>query len=93
MTGRDMEKSHYEQVVELLRMEADAIACAAGRIGREQVERAVEVLAACRGKVVTVGVGKSGNIAQKVAATLTCAGTVSVFLELSDVVHRQLGVV
>jgi arabinose-5-phosphate isomerase len=88
-----MEKTHYEQVVELLRMEADAIACAAGRIGRDEVERAVEVLAACRGKVVTVGVGKSGNIAQKIAATLTSTGTVSVFLHPSDALHGQLGVV
>ncbi|HLM59008.1 MAG TPA: KpsF/GutQ family sugar-phosphate isomerase [Pyrinomonadaceae bacterium] len=88
-----MDKSNFEQVVGLMRMEADAISCAAGRLGRGEVERAVELLAACRGKVVTVGVGKSGNIAQKIAATLTSTGTVSVFLHPSDARHGQLGVV
>ncbi|HEV2861830.1 MAG TPA: KpsF/GutQ family sugar-phosphate isomerase [Pyrinomonadaceae bacterium] len=87
-----MDKSNFEQVAGLMRMEADAISCAAGRLGREEVERAVEILAACRGKVVTVGVGKSGNIAQKIAATLTSTGTVSVFLHPSDALHGQLGV-
>src|ERR1043166_6737692 len=64
-----MSNSHFEQVVALLRMEAEAVARAAARVGREEVERAVALLAACRGKVVAVGVGKSGHIAQKVAAT------------------------
>src|ERR687896_758730 len=88
-----METPNFEQVVGLLRMEADAINCAAGRLSREEVERAVGILAACRGKVVTVGVGKSGNIAQKIAATLTSTGTVSVFLHPSDALHGQLGIV
>jgi arabinose-5-phosphate isomerase len=87
------EKNYFEQVAELLRMEADALACTAARLGRDEVERAVELLAACRGKVVVVGVGKSGNIAQKMAATLTSTGTVSVYLHPSDALHGGMGVV
>jgi arabinose-5-phosphate isomerase len=46
-----------------------------------------------RGKVVVVGIGKSGNIGQKIAATLTSTGTTSVFLHGVDAMHGDLGVV
>jgi arabinose-5-phosphate isomerase len=88
-----MSDSHFEQVVALLRMEAEAVARASARVGREEVERAVALLAACRGKVVAVGVGKSGHIAQKVAATLTSTGTPAVFLHPSDALHGGIGLV
>lgn len=87
------ENNFYEQVVELMRMEAEAIRCAAARVGREEVTRAVELLAGCRGKVVVVGAGKSGNVAQKIAATLTSTGTVAVFLHASDALHGGVGLV
>nr|MBA3242914.1 KpsF/GutQ family sugar-phosphate isomerase [Acidobacteriota bacterium] len=66
-----MTETHFEQVLSLLRLEAEAIEQTAARLGRAAVEHAIELLAACRGKVVLLGVGKSGNIAQKIAATLT----------------------
>ena len=87
------ENDFYEQVVELMRMEAEAVRCAAGRIGRPEVERAVELLAGCRGKVVLVGAGKSGNVAQKIAATLTSTGTVAVYLHPSDALHGGIGII
>lgn len=88
-----MDSSHFEQVVGLLRMESEAVARAASRLERGEVERAVGLLASCRGKVVTVGVGKSGHIAQKVAATLTSTGTPAVFLHPSDALHGGIGLV
>jgi len=88
-----MNESHFEQVVALLRMEALAVERTATRLSREAVEHAVRLLAACRGKVVTVGVGKSGHIAQKVSATLTSTGTPSVFLHPSDALHGGIGIV
>src|SRR5687768_6373248 len=88
-----MTESHFEQVLCLLRMEAEAIAQTAARLTSAEVERAIELLAACRGKVVLVGVGKSGNIAQKVAATLTSTGTMAVFLHPSDALHGGIGMV
>jgi arabinose-5-phosphate isomerase len=74
-------------------MEAEAVARTATRLAPAEVERAVELLAACRGKVVTIGVGKSGHIAQKAAATLTSTGTPSVFLHPSDALHGGVGLV
>lgn len=74
-------------------MEAEAVACAAGRLAPAEVERAVGLLAACGGKVVTTGVGKSGHIAQKAAATLTSTGTPAVFLHPSDALHGGMGLV
>ncbi|HEX7175802.1 MAG TPA: KpsF/GutQ family sugar-phosphate isomerase [Pyrinomonadaceae bacterium] len=88
-----MEESYAAQVSELLHMEAEAVRRAAERLDAAAVERAVRLLAACRGKVVLVGVGKSGNIAQKIAATLTSTGTAALFLHPSDAQHGQLGIV
>jgi arabinose-5-phosphate isomerase len=87
------EKTYFQQVTELLRMESGAIARTAERLERAEVERAIELLAACAGKVVVVGVGKSGNIAQKIAATLTSTGTLAIFLHPSDASHGGMGLV
>jgi arabinose-5-phosphate isomerase len=87
------EKTYFSQVTDLLRLEAEAIAQTAGRLSRAEVERAVMLLAACTGKVVLVGVGKSGIIAQKIAATMTSTGTAAVYLHPSDALHGGLGIV
>lgn len=55
--------------------------------------RAVRVLAACRGKVVVTGMGKSGLIGQKVAATLAATGTPAISLHPAEGMHGDLGVV
>ncbi|MDT5156365.1 MAG: arabinose-5-phosphate isomerase [Acidobacteriota bacterium] len=88
-----MTEPHFQQVVELLRMEAEAVARTATRLAPAEVERAISLLAACRGKVVTLGIGKSGHIAQKAAATLTSTGTPAVFLHPSDALHGGVGLV
>ena len=59
-------------------------------------ERAVEVVTGAlgrRGKVVVVGIGKSGNIGQKISATLTSTGSTSVVLNSVDALHGDLGIV
>lgn len=89
MTDRD----YFSHVVNLLRLEADAIAQTASRIAKSEVERAIEILASCRGKVVLVGMGKSGIIAQKIAATMTSTGTAAIYLHPSDALHGGLGIV
>ncbi|MGB7923591.1 MAG: KpsF/GutQ family sugar-phosphate isomerase [Pyrinomonadaceae bacterium] len=88
-----MTENYFSEVVDLLRMESEAIAQTAGRLGRAEVEQAVNLLAGCRGKVVTVGVGKSGIIAQKIAATMTSTGTAAVYLHPSDALHGGIGLV
>ncbi len=54
---------------------------------------AVELILRCRGKVAVTGVGKSGLIAQKVAATLTSTGTPAFFMHAADALHGDLGTV
>jgi len=58
----------------------------------DAVESLVEVLTG-RGKIVVVGIGKSGNVGQKIAATLTSTGSTSVVLNSVDALHGDLGVV
>lgn len=55
--------------------------------------RAIELLAACRGKVILTGVGKSGAIAQKIAATFSSTGTPAVYLDPTEALHGGLGMV
>ena len=56
-------------------------------------EEAVRVLFACQGKVVATGVGKSGLIAQKIAATMVSTGTVAMFLHSADGMHGDVGII
>ncbi len=86
-------KNGYEKVLEILRVEADAILATASMIDRDSVEKALDALRNCEGKVVVMGVGKSGVIAQKIAQTLTSTGTMAVFIHPSDALHGGLGVV
>lgn len=82
-----------EQAVALLRMEAAAIAQAAERMNAESLAAALRLLSTNHGKVVVTGVGKSGIIAKKIAATMTSTGTAAVFLHPSDALHGDLGIV
>lgn len=86
-------KNAHSKVVEILRIEADSITNAADKLDAASVEKALDILATCNGKVVVTGVGKSGVIAQKIAQTLTSTGTMAVFLQPSDALHGGLGVV
>ena len=59
----------------------------------EAFERTVALLAACRGKVIVAGIGKSGLVGQKIAATLASTGTPSFFLHPAEASHGDLGMV
>lgn len=83
---------HTSQFSELLAHEAAAIDCAVRRLQPAQLERALKLLAGCESKVVLTGIGKSGFIARKIAATLTSTGTRAVFLHPSDALHGDLGI-
>ncbi|HYE19510.1 MAG TPA: SIS domain-containing protein, partial [Tepidisphaeraceae bacterium] len=80
-------------MTELLHTEAAAITECARRLRPESVEAACHMLASCRGKVVLVGVGKSGIVARKIAATLNSTGTVAVTLHPSDALHGDIGII
>jgi arabinose-5-phosphate isomerase len=88
-----MTKNHLSDVQDLLRLESNAIAQTATRLDAAQVERVVDLIAGCKGKVVILGVGKSGIIGQKIAATMTSTGTAAFYLHPSDALHGGLGIV
>ena len=73
-------------------LETEALAELAGTLGDDFV-RAVRMLAACRGRVIVAGVGKSGLIGRKIAATFTSTGTSAMFLHPVESVHGDLGMV
>ena len=75
---------------EVIRIEGAAVTSLESRLDASFVS-AVETLAACRGKVIVSGVGKSGIMAHKLAATLTSTGTPAVFLHPADALHGDAG--
>ncbi|HMJ20088.1 MAG TPA: KpsF/GutQ family sugar-phosphate isomerase [Gemmatimonadaceae bacterium] len=85
-----------EEIVErgrrVLRMETEALGEAERRIG-DAFARAVECIHGSDGRVIVSGVGKSGLVGRKIAATLTSTGTAATFLHPADSVHGDLGIV
>jgi len=76
----------------VLALEGDAVLGVARELGAP-FARAVELLAAARGRLIVSGVGKSGLIARKIAATFTSTGTPAAFLHPVDSLHGDLGIV
>jgi arabinose-5-phosphate isomerase len=76
----------------VLELEARAILDLVPRLG-EAFDRAVETLFACKGRVVVTGMGKSGLIGSKIAATFSSTGTPSLFLHPAEAVHGDIGMV
>lgn len=76
----------------VLQLESAAIAALQSRLG-DEFARAVELVQSSHGRVIVCGVGKSGLIGRKIAATLTSTGTPATFLHPVDSVHGDLGIV
>jgi arabinose-5-phosphate isomerase len=76
----------------VLEIEAEAVRALVDRIG-EGFARAVEIMLAIDGKIVVTGLGKSGLIARKIAATLASTGTPAIFLHAAEAGHGDLGIV
>ncbi len=81
-----------ESARETLRIEAEALRQAAERID-ESFEQAVGAIYALRGKLIVTGIGKSGLVGAKIAATLASTGTSSFFLHPSEALHGDLGMI
>jgi arabinose-5-phosphate isomerase len=78
----------------VVRIEAEALRQLADRIAgpmADAFQQAVELLACCAGRVVVTGMGKSGLIARKIAATLSSTGTPSLYLHPAEALHGDLG--
>ncbi|MBD2338962.1 KpsF/GutQ family sugar-phosphate isomerase [Calothrix sp. FACHB-156] len=81
------------QVIELLRLEANAIYRVIDKLEPLEIQQVLTALINCSGKIVLTGVGKSGIVAQKIAATFTSTGTIALFLHTCDALHGDLGIV
>jgi arabinose-5-phosphate isomerase len=88
---QDLKKRPCRETAQrVLRIEADAISSLIPRLD-DSFDHAVGLLAGCRGRVVTTGMGKSGIICKKIAATLASTGTPAVFLHPAEALHGDLG--
>lgn len=86
-----MEKSSVVEIgKQCLRDEAEAILAMLDHVD-EHFEKAVDLICNCKGKVIVTGVGKSGHIGSKIAATLASTGTPAFFLNPLDAYHGDLG--
>ena len=80
----------------VVRIEAEALRSLADRIAGAMAadfDRAIEVLDECTGRAVVTGMGKSGLIARKVAATLSSTGTPALYLHPAEALHGDLGMI
>ena len=84
------EQAIIQRATECLEQEAAAVRSLIARLD-ESFVRAVEAIRDCKGKVVVTGVGKSGHIGSKIAATLASTGTPAFFLNPLDAYHGDLG--
>ena len=92
MTLQEDSQNTLELIRHAMRCEAEAIEFALQRFGHPCVE-AVELISNCTGKLIVAGVGKTGCIARKAAATFSSTGTSSVFLHAGEAAHGDLGMV
>jgi arabinose-5-phosphate isomerase len=76
-----------------MRIEAEAIMRAVVQLDPQETGKAIDLLIACKGKVVLLGVGKSGIVAHKIAATLASIGITAVHLHAADAMHGDLGII
>ena len=74
----------------VLHDEARALDALADSLG-EPFERAVDLILACDGKLIVSGLGKSGHVGRKIAATFASTGTTATFLHLAEAIHGDLG--
>jgi arabinose-5-phosphate isomerase len=81
-----------EQATQVLEVEARAILDLKARLDDKFVA-AIEMIKSCEGKVIVTGIGKSGQIARKIASTFSSTGTPAVYLHAAESMHGDLGVI
>jgi arabinose-5-phosphate isomerase len=92
LSAADARSRLIERAVEVLRIETEALEALPERIGDEFV-LACEIILGCTGRVVVSGMGKSGHVARKIAATLASTGTPSFFVHAGEASHGDLGMI
>jgi arabinose-5-phosphate isomerase len=83
-----MENNKYKRIKEILELESKSILDIPIS---DSILEAIDIIVKCKGKLVTSGIGKAGNIAQKVSSSFSSTGTPSIFLHPSEAQHGDLG--
>jgi arabinose-5-phosphate isomerase len=94
-SGHSKKANSLEECRRVIRIEARAVEALLSRVG-DNIGKALDALEACSrrgGRVILTGMGKSGLVARKIAATLSSTGTASLFLHPSEALHGDMGVV
>ena len=91
-TGDRRDESNLQLARQVLEIEGNAVHALRSRVDHKFL-KAVELLETCRGRVITTGIGKSGIIAKKIAATFSSTGTAAYFVHPSEGVHGDVGVI
>ena len=91
-TGDRRDESNLQLARQVLEIEGNAVHPLRSRVDHKFL-KAVELLETCRGRVITTGIGKSGIIAKKIAATFSSTGTAAYFVHPSEGVHGDVGVI
>ncbi|HEX4904553.1 MAG TPA: SIS domain-containing protein [Acidimicrobiales bacterium] len=81
-----------DEIAAAIKVAADAVSALVGR-STEPIERAVELILSSSGRVIVTGLGKSGLVGAKIAATLTSTGTPASFVHAADALHGDSGLV
>lgn len=84
--------SNIEEARRVLKIEAQALLDMAEKLD-QSFDKAVDLILACRGKLIISGIGKSGQIARKISSTFSSTGTPSLFLHPAESSHGDLGVI
>lgn len=87
-----MKKTILETAITTIELEAASVAGLSAFID-DTFEKTIRILAACKGRIVISGIGKSAIVAQKIVATLNSTGTPSLFMHAADAIHGDLGMV
>ena len=88
----NLNSSFIKSAIRTIELEKNAIQALINRIG-EEFENACKVILACSGRTVVVGVGKSGHIARKIAATLASTGTPAMYVHAGEANHGDIGMI
>ena len=81
-----------EKAIETLQIEADAVKKLVTHVD-DEFEATVKAILACQGRIIVTGMGKSGHVGRKIAASLASTGTPSFFMHPAEAFHGDLGMV
>ena len=88
-----MAHTAYEQAIKIIKSEASGLDQLASSLSPQDIEDCVQQVLSIKGRIIVTGVGKSGLIASKIAATFSSTGTPASFMHLADAGHGDLGMI